>query len=135
MRGVVGMIIIASLAIVVVPRAKLLRAASAIEQAIAGGMPFHEYRSLCGLLEHLRAVNLKGRNIMHGLYEPHGPTGASRFGPEGKVACSELMRKQLQRWRLLLKDSAGVAARRAFTKAAVGSLGVDRRAHRPRTTQ
>ena len=52
---------------------------------------------LCGLLEHLRAVNLQPRNVMFGLYRPHGPSGASRFGPSGWVTCDVLMRKQLQR--------------------------------------
>ena len=111
-----GILVIISLGIVVVPKAKLLRASSAVTAVLAGGQPFHFYRSLMGLLEHLRAVNLQGRNVMHGLYTPHSPLGASRFGPEGRVYCDELMRKQLQRWCHLLRRSAGVSVRRAFTR-------------------
>ena len=111
-----GVLIIISLGIVVVPKAKLLRASSAVTAVLAGGQPFHLYRSLMGLLEHLRAVNLQGRNVMHGLYVPHSPLGASRFGPEGRVYCDELMRKQLQRWCHLLRQSAGVSVRRAFAR-------------------
>ena len=114
-----GVLIIASLGVVVVPRDKLLRAADGVQRALLGGMPFREYRALCGLLEHLRAINLRGRNVMHGLYAPHQPTGASRFGPEGRVFCDELMVKQLQRWQHLLAQSAGVSVRSAFSKDAV----------------
>ena len=74
---------------------------------------------MLGLLEHLRAVNLRGRNVMHGLYAPHRPTGASRFGPNGRVQCDELMIKQLHRWRDLLQHSAGVSVRRAFSRKSV----------------
>ena len=114
-----GVLIITALAIVVVPRGKLLRAAAAVSGALQGGQPFHVYRSLIGLLEHLRAVNLRGRNVMHGLYAPHRPDGASRFGPSGRVFCDELMLKQLQRWRELLQHSAGVSVRLAFNREQV----------------
>ena len=103
-----GVLVIAALGIVAVPKDKLLRASRAIEDALTDGVEFHIYRSLCGLLEHLRAVNLRGRNVMHGLYRPHGPESASRFGPGGLVTCDVLMTKQLQRWRSLLAESAGV---------------------------
>ena len=111
-----GVLIITALAIVVVPRGKLLRAAAAVSGTLQGGQPFHVYRSLIGLLEHLRAVNLRGRNVMHGLYAPHRPDGASRFGPSGRVYCDDLMLKQLQRWRELLQHSAGVSVRLAFER-------------------
>lgn len=114
-----GVLILTTLGIVVVPKSKLLRAAAAISGALKGSQPFHVYRSLLGLLEHLRAVNLRGRNVMHGLYAPHRPTGASRFGPNGRVQCDELMIKQLHRWRDLLQHSAGVSVRRAFSRKSV----------------
>ena len=114
-----GVLVMISLGIVVVPKAKLLRASSTVAQVLAGGQPFHVYRSLIGLLEHLRAVNLQGRNVMHGLYAPHTPTGASRFGPDGRVHCDALMLAQLHRWQTLLRHSAGVSVRRAFTRAEV----------------
>ena len=56
-----GVIVMAGLGIVVVPKAKLVRAGRSIEMVLKGGQPFHVYRSLCGLLAHLRAVNLLQR--------------------------------------------------------------------------
>ena len=86
-----------SLGIFAVPRDKILRAGATISVVLERGAPFHVYRSLCGLLEHLRAVNLQGRNVMHGLYRPHGPSGAAQEGPNGLVRCDVLMTKQLRR--------------------------------------
>ena len=106
-----GVIIIASLGLVIIPKDKLVRASRVIDRVLADGAEFHTYRSLCGLLEFLRAVNLSGRNVMHGLYRPHGPKGASRFGPSGWVTCDVLMTKQLLRWRTLLARSAGVSVK------------------------
>ena len=117
-----GVIVMAGLGLVVVPKSKLVRAGRTIELVLKGGQPFHVYRSLCGLLEHLRAVNLRGRNVMHGLYEPHGVDGASRHGPSGRVFCTELMRKQLHRWQRLLRSSGGVSVRAAFHRDVVEPL-------------
>ena len=111
-----GVIIIVSLGIVVVPTAKLLRAAHAIRRTLSSGIEFSDYRSLCGLLEHLRAINLTGRNTMHGLYAPHGPDGAAADGPSAVVRCDPLMRKQLQRWLSLLTRSGGVSVKRALLR-------------------
>ena len=108
-----GVLFFASLGLVVVPIHKLLRARECIARVLNGGVEFQEYRRLIGLLEHLRSVNLRGRNVMHGLYEPHGPTGASRNGPSGLVrptpATPEglLMIQQLQRWQELALRSGG----------------------------
>ena len=71
-----GVNVISNLGLIVVPRDKILRASAAIADVLDRGVHFHVYRSLCGLLEHLRAVNLQSRNIMFGLYRPHGPTAA-----------------------------------------------------------
>ena len=111
-----GVLILAGLGLVIVPRSKLVRAAGTITHVLQGGQPFHVYRSLIGLLEHLRDVNLRGRNVMHGLYAPHQTTGASQYGPSGRVFCDELMAKQLRRWLHLLRQSAGVSARHAFAR-------------------
>ena len=111
-----GVNVIPNLGLVVVPRDKILRASAAIADVLDRGVQFHVYRSLCGLLEHLRAVNLQARNIMFGLYRPHGPTGASSFGPTGWVTCDPLMRKQLLRWQTLLFESCGVSVKRALLR-------------------
>ena len=108
-----GVIFVVSLGVVVVPKEKLLRAASVIADALTRRVPFHTYRALCGLLEHLRAVMLLGRNVMHGLYTPHGPRGVCKFGPMAMVPCDTMMRKQLQRWRRTLARAAGTSVRDA----------------------
>lgn len=113
-----GIIIIAPLGIIVVPRHKLIRAASTITQVLNHGCAFHIYRSLCGLLEHLRAINLSKKNVMHGLYAPHQADGVSRFGPNATVRCDALMRQQLQRWRTLAFRSGGVDVREAIAARA-----------------
>jgi len=51
-----GAIIFASIGIVVVPKGKLVRASTAIKQLATEGIPFSEYRSLIGLLEHIRVI-------------------------------------------------------------------------------
>ena len=52
-----------------------------------------------------RAVNLQSRNIMFGLYRPHGPTGASKFGPTGWVTCDPYT--FLSRWVCMRADPDG----------------------------
>ena len=113
----IGVMLIPALGLVVVTRDKILRASAAISAALDGQMEFHAYRSLCGLLEHLRAVNLRGRNVMHGLYRPHGPGGASADGPNGIVRCDGLMTAQLTRWLHLLSASCGTSVKRALSRA------------------
>lgn len=114
-----GVLVFAPLGIVVIPRAKLLRARAVIAQVLKCGCYFDVYRSLCGLLEHFRGVNMEGRNVMHGLYQPHGSDGASRHGPQGWVVCTELMLKQLTRWLSLVMHSAGVNVKRAVSRDAL----------------
>ena len=114
--GWIGVVAVSTLGLVVVPRDKLVRAVQAVERVLADTSEFGVYRSLVGLLEHIRQANLLGRNYMHGLYEPHGADGASQHGPSGVVVCSILMRKQLQRWRSLLFRAGGVSAKRALRR-------------------
>ena len=111
-----GIIVIVSLGALVIPSAKLVRARCAIGQVMQNTCNFGDYRSLIGLLEHFRCVNLQSRQVMHGLYEPHGPEGASREGPGGMVICSPLMQKQLMRWLVLVLQSAGVSTKRAVLR-------------------
>ena len=51
-----GVLLVAGLGILVVPPDKLMRARAAIATVLRNEAEFHIYRSLCGLLEHLRAV-------------------------------------------------------------------------------
>ncbi|KAL3928372.1 MAG: hypothetical protein SGPRY_002412, partial [Prymnesium sp.] len=111
-----GVYIVVALGLVIVPPDKIVRASSAIREALGGRLVFGVYRSLCGLLEHLRAINLAPRNVMFGMYRPHGPQGESRQGPAALVECDELMTKQLLRWRSLLLHSAGISVKRALLR-------------------
>lgn len=104
------------LGLVAVPRDRILRATQAVGATLRGEAEFHVYGSLCGLLEHLRAVNLLEKNVMHGLYAPHGPEGASRDGPTSRVFCDYLMRKQLTRWLSLLGASCGANVKMAIDR-------------------
>lgn len=112
----IGVLLVVALGLVVVPKEKILRAEVAISAVMGGKADFSLYRSLCGLLEHLRAINLQPRNIMYGLYRPHRPDGESRFGPAGRIVCDPLMRKQLERWRSLLAGSCCVSVKRALMR-------------------
>ena len=75
--------------------------------------------NICGLLEHLRAIALRGRNVMHGLYRPHGPNGESREGPNAFVRCDDLMTKQLERWRRLLTHACGVNVKHSLHRSEI----------------
>ena len=112
----IGIVAVATLGLVLVPKDKLLRAAHAIDRVLTDSEEFGTYRSLIGLLEHIRQANLRGRQFMHGLYAPHSSEGASRHGPSGVVVCDPLMRKQLQRWRRLLFRSSGVNVKLALDR-------------------
>ena len=112
-----GVVLVLALDVVVVPKSKLLRASAVVSDTLQDATPFHVYRSLCGLLEHLRAVCLVGRNVMHGLYRPHSQQGDEGHGPNSLVVCDLLMRKQLQRWHNLLLRSSGVSCKRALFRS------------------
>ena len=108
----IGVAIVAALGLIIVPRDKVLRAAAAIADVLEDKVEFHIYRSLCGLLEHIRAVNLRGRNHMHGLYHPHN----LQLGPADVVTCTPLMKQQLGRWRQTLHRSCGVSVKAALLR-------------------
>jgi len=104
-----GIAIFASLGILVVPKSKLVRAAASVTEALSGTITFDVYRSLMGLLEHIRHATRWPKRIMHGLYRPHGPEGASRDGPGGIVKPDQFMAQQLLQWLHLLSSRAGAA--------------------------
>merc|ERR1712086_907123 len=101
------------LGLATVPTAKLLRAVDAVQDTLEGSITFDKYRSLVGLLEHIRSLFGYKKNIMFGLYEPHSlETGVAAFGPSAVVAPSDLMWKQLLAWasRVATSDAANDAA-------------------------
>ena len=111
-----GILFLSGLGLVVVPKGKLLRATAALHEAVSGRMEFGAYRALVGLLEHLRCVNCEGRYVMHGLYEPHGSEGASRYGPNARVSVNPFMLRQLTRWTTLVARSGGAPVLAALDK-------------------
>ena len=117
-----GILFFAQLGFLLVPKAKLLRASQAVSAALANRLAFDLYRSLIGLLEHIRHALRQPRRTMHGLYFPHGPSGEGRDGPSAIVRPNQFMSRQLLRWRHLLQGTAGsyfsdVITRRALPSA------------------
>ena len=104
----IGALIFATAGVVAIPKQKTLRATQVIRQLLGPqGVEFGHYRSLIGLLEHLRCITRLPRRAMHGLYVPHGADGESRDGPNAAVHPSLLMSVQLQRWLDVLGRCSG----------------------------
>lgn len=101
----IGALIFSSLAVVAVPRAKIVRATAAIQRLCSTGIEFGEYRSLMGLIEHVRCIVRFPKSYLHGLYAPHGPDGEGRHGPNTVVHPNALMSTQFLR----LLDVLGLA--------------------------
>ena len=112
----IGALIFAGLGLVAVPRAKIIRASAAIRELCSRGVEFAVYRSLMGLLEHIRCVVRVPKRFMHGLYAPHGPDGEGRRGPNTLVVTSPLMAKQFRHWLELLIDACGCAVTRVLMR-------------------
>ena len=111
-----GILFFAGLGLVVVPKAKLLRAEASLREALTGKMEFGDYRALMGLLEHLRCVNRAGRSTMFSLYEPHSAGGVSSLGPSARVPLTPFMASQLTRWRKLVVSSGGASVLAALDR-------------------
>lgn len=94
----VGALIFAVGGFVVLPKAKLLRASVAITSLMNHGIEFSEYRSLMGLLEHVRDVARLPRRYTHGLYAPHSRGGESDEGPNKIVHPNAFMIIQFTKW-------------------------------------
>ena len=80
-----GVLFLAGLGLVIIPRNKRVRAARAAQQAVQGELDFGAYRALIGLLEHIRGVTNMQRAIMHGLYDPHKLEAKEAAGPSMAV--------------------------------------------------
>ena len=105
----VGVLVFVSLGVVAVPREKIVRASEALGKVMREGLQFDAYRSVIGLLEHLRCVAQLPRRLMHGLYAPHGATGEGVDGPSAMVKPSTFMRLQLVHWLDILGQCVGCA--------------------------
>ena len=115
-----GVILYAGLGFVIVPKAKLLRTAHRITDVLRSRCEFQEYRSLMGMLEHLRCVNCAPSSTMYGLYGPHRAAEVRAGGPSTFVRVTLFMTEQLRRWLELLVHTGGApvtAALRAVRTA------------------
>lgn len=118
-----GVLLCAALGLVIVPKAKLLRTSERISAALSEGIEFGDYRSLIGMLEHLRCVNCAPSSVMYGLYAPHRSERVRLEGPSTRVALNPFMARQLEGWLDLIAHTGGAPVTAALTKAAAyGSI-------------
>ena len=115
----IGVGILAAIALVVVPKNKLLRARDALARTRAGTITFGEYRALVGLLEHIRFVAQLGAHMTGHLYGPHRRhiRDAER-GPNELVVADEPMARTLDEWLVVVMRCAGAVVTIVFVKGA-----------------
>ena len=102
-----GVLLLAGLGLVLVPKAKLLRTVHRIDELLTDGLPFQDYRSLIGLLEHLRCVYAAAASIMYSLYLPHGSLRVQQEGPAALIRPNGFQVEQLKRHRAALINTGG----------------------------
>jgi len=100
-------LLLAGLGLVLVPKAKLLRTVHRIDELLTDGLPFQDYRSLIGLLEHLRCVYAAAASIMYSLYLPHGSLRVRQEGPAALIRPNGFQVEQLKRHRAALINTGG----------------------------
>jgi hypothetical protein len=115
-----GILLIAGIGLVLIPKAKLLRTVQRIDELITNGLPFQDYRSLVGMLEFLRAVYCASASIMYGLYQPHGSLRVKFEGPAALIRPNPFQDEQLRRHRKALMSTGGVPVTAALKRAEVG---------------
>ena len=118
----VGVLLLAAIGLVAVPTNKLLRARHALLRTIAGEITFGEYRSLVGLLEHLRFITRLPGDSTNALYHPHRRGGESQDGPNAVVVPNALMLKRLHQWLDIIMHCAGAAVTIVFVDNATEKL-------------
>ena len=110
----IGVLLLAAIGLIAVPKNKLLRARHAIGRTLEDKIDFGEYRALVGLLEHLRFITHLTADLTNVLYQPHGRGGESRDGPSAIVKPTGLMRKALQSWLSVVDTTAGAVVTIVF---------------------
>ena len=105
-----GILFFAGLGFVLIPKDKIMRAVSSIQRTLSGTEEFSSYRSMVGLLEHFRSIELWPRSRMYGLYAPH----KSDPEPNALVELSFEGRAALIRWRDALRAHNGAPFTRAL---------------------
>ena len=114
-----GILIFAGIGLVIVPKDKLLRTTERLSSILRGQRTeFSEYRSLIGMLEHLRCVNCAPSSVMYGLYAPHRSTAIRLDGPSTFIKATPFLLAQLQNWIDLLRRTGGAVMTAAIRAAA-----------------
>ena len=115
-----GVLLLAGMGFVLIPKAKLLRTVQRLDDLVTNGMSFQEYRSLIGLLEHLRCIYCAAASIMYGLYQPHGSLRVRHEGPSALIRPNPFQYEQLCRHRSLLLSTGGAPVTAALKRTAIG---------------
>ena len=102
-----GVLLLAGLGLVLVPKAKLLRTVQRIDTLLTEGLAFQDYRSLVGMLEFLRCVYGAVSSTMYGLYQPHGSLQVRHEGPAALIRPNGFQIEQLCRHRDALMNTGG----------------------------
>ena len=110
----IGVCLLASIGLVVVPRNKVLRAKDAIQRTLDGRITYGEYRALVGLLEHLRYVTCGTADATSALYHPHRNGGGVHEGPETRVEVIGTMRQALAIWLQVMATDVSAVVTHVF---------------------
>ena len=114
----IGILLLAAIGLVVVPKNKLLRAREAAQRTLDHQVTFGEYRALVGLLEHIRFVTSLRAETTNALYEPHRQEAKSQEGPSALVIPTDLMRTILRTWTSTLMSCASAIVTVVFSESA-----------------
>ena len=114
----IGILLLAAIGLVVVPKNKLLRAREAAQRTLDHQITFGEYRALVGLLEHIRFVTSLRAETTNALYEPHRQEAKSQEGPSALVIPTDLMRTILRTWTSTLMSCASAIVTVVFSESA-----------------
>jgi hypothetical protein len=115
-----GVVFVASLGLLFIPRSKWLRSLHALQQAASGLLDLSELRSLNGLLEHLRGILRGTRSWMHGLWTPF----KGDFNPNQRFAPDASQLRRLVAWQRRLSEQLGSSLLTLLPHSAVPAWGV-----------
>jgi hypothetical protein len=112
-----GVLLLAGIGLVLIPKAKLLRTVQRIDELVTNGLPFQDYRSLIGMLEFLRVVYCASASIMYSLYQPHGSLRVKKEGPAALIRPNPFQYEQLLRHREALLNTGGAPVTASLKRA------------------
>ena len=118
----IGVLVMAAIGVLVIPKNKLVRAKDALLRTKAKQITFGEYRALVGLLEHLRFVAQLTADTTNVLYRPHAKGGQGRDGPSTVIRPDAEMVALLDQWLAVITSCAGALCVIAFASDATPQL-------------